>query len=350
MGVLNAATAEVVAAIAQALEDPAGWQGDGIVSPEHWVALRAGVSSARARRLVAMARALAQLPSAAAAFAEGALSEDQANLVCAHVDPAHDERVTELARRCTVNQLRRILPTVAPPPPAPGPGPDAEEAAGEEGDAGAGVGDTPGRREVAFGHRDDGRWWARILLPPDEGAVVQTALEAARRALVSARRPGGDGDEAHDRVGWADAVVHMAEAALSGMEGAGRLPADRFQVVFHVDADHPERARLHLGPLLGGSLRDYLTCDATGRVVVERHGTPVHVFARRRTVDDRLRRLVEHRDGGCRVPGCGARRGLHVHHLVARQSSRSPGRHNASVGIMPGPPPPAPPRPPGHRG
>ncbi|HVM01143.1 MAG TPA: hypothetical protein VM263_00625, partial [Acidimicrobiales bacterium] len=63
-------------------------------------------------------------------------------LVAAHVDPAHDHQVAELARRCTVGQLRRILPTVAPPPPAPGPGPDAEEAAGEEGDAGAGVGDA----------------------------------------------------------------------------------------------------------------------------------------------------------------------------------------------------------------
>lgn len=60
------ATAEVVAAIAEALEDPAGWQGDGIVSPR-WVALRCGVTSSRARRLVAMARALAELPAAAAA-------------------------------------------------------------------------------------------------------------------------------------------------------------------------------------------------------------------------------------------------------------------------------------------
>ena len=310
MGVLNAATAEVVGAIAEALEDPARWQGDGIVSPEQWVALRCGVTSARARRLVAMARALAQLPAATAAFAEGSLSENQANLVCAQVDAAHDDQVTELARRCTVNQLRRILPSVAPLAPEPDPTP-----AGEEGDAGAGLGDTPGRREVAFGHGDDGRWWARMVLAPDEGALVQTALEASRDALFRARRPGHDSDEPADTVGWSDAVVHMAEAALSNTEGSGRLPADRYQVIVHVDADHPERAQLHLGPLLARSLRDYVSCDATGRVVLERHGTPVHVLARRRTVDDRLRTLIEQRDGGCRVPGCGARRGLHVHHL-----------------------------------
>jgi hypothetical protein len=32
-------------------------------------------------------------------------------------------------------------------------------------------------------------------------------------------------------------------------------------------------------------------------------------------VPPRLRVLIEARDGGCRVPGCGHRRRLHVHHL-----------------------------------
>lgn len=151
-----------------------------------------------------------------------------------------------------------------------------------------------------------------VRAAPDEGALVEKALEASRDALFRAGVAGAvDGT-----VGWSDALVHMAEAALRNLEGTGRLAGDRYQVIVHLDADDPDRARLHLGPLLPASLRDYLACDATGRVVLERKGTPVHVFARRRSVDDRLRALVEHRDGGCRVPGCGRRRGLHVHHLV----------------------------------
>ena len=311
MGLLNAATAEVVAAIAEALVE-GGWEGDGITSAEHWVALRCGVATARARRLVALARGLADLPAAAAAFLEGSLSEDQASLVCTHVDAAHDAEVTELARRSTVGQLRRVLPTVVAPPPPPMDAPEDEPPAGEDGDPGAGLGDVPGRRETAFGHAEDGRWWARVLLQADEGAVVEKALEASRDALFRDR--GGAGSRAG--VGWSDALVHMAEAALSNVEGTGRSPADRFQVVVHVDADAPDRARLHLGPFVPASVRSYLTCDATGRAVVERDGTPVHVFARRRTVDDRLRTLIEQRDGGCRVPGCGRQRWLHVHHLV----------------------------------
>ncbi|WP_423797694.1 HNH endonuclease signature motif containing protein, partial [Mycolicibacterium obuense] len=35
-----------------------------------------------------------------------------------------------------------------------------------------------------------------------------------------------------------------------------------------------------------------------------------------RTVNRRLRRALEHRDRACVVPGCGATRALHAHHLV----------------------------------
>ncbi|MEO7837273.1 MAG: DUF222 domain-containing protein, partial [Acidimicrobiales bacterium] len=154
MGLVNAASAELVAAIAAALAS-GGWRGDGITTAEHWVALRCGVANSRARRLVSLARGLAELPVAAGAFGDGALSEDQVSLLCAHVDAAHDQEVTGLARRCTIPQLRRILPSVIAPDPEP------EPSAGEEGDAHSGMGDTPGRRDTAFGNHEDGRWWAR---------------------------------------------------------------------------------------------------------------------------------------------------------------------------------------------
>ena len=89
MGLLNVATAEVVASIAEALAD-GGWQGDGITTAEQWVALRCGVSGAPSPRLVALARTLGQLPEASACFAEGALCDEQVALVCACVDPSHD--------------------------------------------------------------------------------------------------------------------------------------------------------------------------------------------------------------------------------------------------------------------
>jgi hypothetical protein len=59
-----------------------------------------------------------------------------------------------------------------------------------------------------------------------------------------------------------------------------------------------------------------LTCDADFRAVVERHGIVVATFRRRRTVPEVLRNLIEDRDQGCRVPGCGRCGFLHIHHLV----------------------------------
>src|SRR5919202_4234618 len=88
-GLLHATTGRLVELIRQVIETEA-WQGWGIRSAEQWVAWKCGVSSARARSLVAMARRLGELPETRAALEPGELSEDQAAVVCrrapAHVD------------------------------------------------------------------------------------------------------------------------------------------------------------------------------------------------------------------------------------------------------------------------
>ncbi|MCW2557133.1 MAG: hypothetical protein JWP55_1097, partial [Mycobacterium sp.] len=72
---------------------------------------------------------------------------------------------------------------------------------------------------------------------------------------------------------------------------------------------------LHLGPLLSDDERRYLTCDATCEVWFERDGRVIGSGRASRTVGRRLRRVLEHRDRCCVVPGCGATRGLHAHHI-----------------------------------
>ncbi len=73
---------------------------------------------------------------------------------------------------------------------------------------------------------------------------------------------------------------------------------------------------MHLGAALPASLRRYLFCDGDLVPVWERHGTPVAYGRSQRVVPPKVRKLVEHRDGGCRVPGCDVRRWLHVHHIL----------------------------------
>ena len=313
MGVLNAVTAQLVALIGEAIATGA-WEGHGIRSPQHWVMLHCGVSSARAGALVTMARKLPTLPGTRAAFAGGELSEDQTRAVAAHTPPKREEEVLAWARYMTVPQLRRTLATLPADEDEPDSG-DGDAAADRPDDPN---GETADRRTVRFGFRDDGRWWMHALLPGEEGAVVQRALERARDAEFRLRHPDaetGTGDRSD--VAWPDALLRLADAGLADLQPDGR-PGERYQVLVHVDADAPATSRLHLGPRLPKSVTEMITCDCSMRWVLEQAGKLVSLSERQDTVDDKTRVLVEDRDGGCRVPGCSQRRWLHIHHLVHR--------------------------------
>jgi hypothetical protein len=309
VGLLNVVTAELVGLIGEALRSGA-WEGFGIRSPEHWVVWRCGVSPARARRLVAAARRLDGLPHVGALFGAGSLSEDQTAVIVRHTDADHDQQVAELAPSLTVPQLVRVLPSL--PHAEPDPSPD-DRPPGD--DAGA----SPIRRAVRFAHGDDGMWWCSMRLPSDEGARVQKALESGRDHEFRLRHPhhcDGDRRDPGD-VSWADALLRVLEAGLDALDGTkGRTPGERTQVILHLDADRQAPPRLHLGPVLPTGIADFLSCDSTVRYLLMRRGRPLAMGRRQRTVTPRLRTAIEHRDGGCRVPGCDRSRWLHIHHLV----------------------------------
>jgi len=111
-----------------------------------------------------------------------------------------------------------------------------------------------------------------------------------------------------------DAFMSLIEAGWDA-DVAARPHGQHTTVVMHLDLEK-RVAALHLGPALTTDDRRYLTCDATCEVWFERHGRPIGVGRATRTINRRLRRALEHRDQTCVVPGCGATRGLHAHHLV----------------------------------
>jgi hypothetical protein len=297
-GVMNAATGRLVSLIARVLETES-WQGCGIRSASHWVAWKCGVSPARAKTLVLMARRLREFPETRGALEAGELCEDQVAVVCRHAPAAVDGEVASLARSATVVQLRRIL----------GSYPFQEEAKGDptepsERDAPEEV------RRVTFGATETGSWRLSAELPADEGALVERALQAAREELFRAA-----GHDKRAEVDWADALLAMAERSLGGI---ARPPHERHLVLLHVgtEADGKTGGHLHLGPGVSAGLRRFIGCDARVRPVFEAAGRPVSVGRAFRTVPDRTRIVVEERDRGCRVPGCDRSRWLHVHHVV----------------------------------
>ncbi|ABM15333.1 protein of unknown function DUF222 [Mycolicibacterium vanbaalenii PYR-1] len=126
----------------------------------------------------------------------------------------------------------------------------------------------------------------------------------------------GDGGEGVGRAPLPDTVAAFWALVKAGwdVEVARRPHGQHTTVVMHVDVK--ERiAALHLGPALSAAERRYLSCDATCEVWFERHGQVIGSGRTTRAISRRLRRALEHRDRTCVVPGCGATRGLHAHHI-----------------------------------
>jgi hypothetical protein len=306
-GVINAAAAGLVAVVAEALETDA-WAGWGINTPTHWVGLRFGVSSWRAKRLVAAAIELRDLPVCRAAFEAGEISEDHvAVIVRARPKLIHDDHVAYLAKFATVGQFETAMRTV---PSRPGDDKKPKDKKSER--------DAPG--VVSSNTGDDGRWRLRADGDPIGGALVDKALAAARDDLFRSRHDDPDGDVS--KVSQWDALLHLAGIGLDALDPAtakspARRPSDRYVVNVHVNADDPDQSRIHLGPLVPEHLRQELTCD--GWIRLWRHnaqGDTVDVGRTRRVVDAKQRLIVEHRDGGCVIPGCGCTRFLHIHHIT----------------------------------
>ena len=107
--------------------------------------------------------------------------------------------------------------------------------------------------------------------------------------------------------------MRLVEAGWDA-EATRRPHGQHTTVVVHVDVEQ-RAAALHLGPLLSDAERRYTTCDATCEVWFRRGGQVIGAGRSTRVISRRLRRALEHRDRMCVVPGCGATRGLHAHHL-----------------------------------
>ena len=282
-GELNAAHARLVDLVAEALRTEC-WAGVAIHSCEQWVAWHTGLSPARARQVVEIARRQAELPVTCAALHAGELSVDQVAVVAHHSPAAYEADVAAFAKAATVSQLRRTLRTYSF-------GSDETDPA-EQSD-----------RTHVTGWFDGSRCYRlQAVMPLDDGAIVDAALREARDALFQ------QGDTG---VTWCDALVEVARRSLGPSTPMARR--DAFVAYLHVPVE-PGNAHLHHGPALPQALRRQLLCDARGAIVGVRNGRPVDVGRTRRIVPAHTRRLIEDRDRGCRVPGCGQRHG-EIHHI-----------------------------------
>jgi hypothetical protein len=298
------------------------------------------MSPANAATIATVAGRLEQFPLCAAGMREGRFSLDQVGVIAKQAADGSDEHYAQLAASATVSQLRfavKLEPPPAPPPDRDAVDPDFEPAP---------VPQPQPPRSISKTTDEYSTTW-KITLPHAEAATVDTALQSRLDGLVADWKrdhPSATTDTDTDtdtsagdhEDGWTYYDLHgeRVEDPSSGRapfpstidaflsliddgwdtEVARRPHGHRTTVIVHLDVDK-RIGSLHLGPLLTDGDRQYLTCDASREVWFERDGQPIGAGRETRTISRRLRRALEHRDHTCVVPGCGATRGLHAHHL-----------------------------------
>jgi hypothetical protein len=299
-GQRNAIDGQIVAIVAEIDRDEL-WPATGARSVAHLVAWKAGVSPARAETIAAVAHRVEQFPQCVAGLREGRLSLDQVGVIAERAADGSDEHYAQMAASATVAQLRTALKLAPKPKPEPETESEAEV--------------VPEPEPVCtISHTCDEQYtfW-QIRLPHVEAAAFEAALQSHKDALISEWKTLDPTTARPPMPTTGDAFLRLINAGWDA-DAAARPHGQRTTVVVHVDVKD-RIASLHLGPLLTDADRRYLTCDATCEVWFEREGRTIGAGRYTRTVNRRLRRALEHRDRTCVVPGCGATRGLHAHHL-----------------------------------
>lgn len=264
------------------------WEADGATSMTAWLAARYKLTKSTAREWVRVARALGALPAIRRAHARGELSWDQLRPLTRFATAESDAALARTAPRRSPASLwweaerhRKVT--------------DRQ------------VRDAYRRRFLDLWRDEEQCLYLNGMLPPEQGAAVEAALSRrAQEVTVEEGLPDPQGAR------MADAFVELAT----------RDDAAPPTLVVHTDAavlaareGPPTLAETSSGVRLSPEAVRRLACDAAVEWVVESDGRPVGVGRRSRSVPGWLSRLLQHRDRGCRFPGCERSRWLRAHHI-----------------------------------
>lgn len=277
------------------IDPESAWIHEGARDLAHLVAMRLGISEWKARRWLAAARRLPELPEVGRALEEGLLSLDKVVELARFAEPRQQTGLIRWARHVSVWAIRRRG--------------DLVERATVHKDREV---DRSRRLEWWF-QAEERRFGLFALLPAAEGAVVASAIE--RMAERMPVMPDEEPDDLSAEARRADALVAIAHASL-----AADPKPEPAAVVVHTRLDPgpgpTPGAELERGPVLHPETARRLSCDARVQLVVEDGaGNAVRVSPLRRFPPEWMLRQLRYRDRGCVFPGCGTTAFTVAHHL-----------------------------------
>ena len=247
---LNRDHADLVEVTARLIDNDA-W-GCGYRSPEHWLVVNVGLSPARAKDIVRLARRRDELPTIMTLLDQSKVSVDQAAVVARRVPASHQASVAEIAAQMTVPQLTRVLARYVFT--VPDAATDTTPAHVEP--------ETAEQRAAAPAtlstHDDEnGRFHLRYHAPAEVGALVEQAINEAKDALFTAGQ-----SDATPADALADALTdgpspRWLPRSLAAVTSPSRR--DRYRVYLHLSTDGAvgQRRRRDPTPPGQGGRTDY---------------------------------------------------------------------------------------------
>lgn len=284
-------------------------------STAQWLSWRCAISAATAREHVRVARALVELPLVRAAFASGELSYSKVRAVVRAATPATESELVDLAKEATASQLERLVLAY---------GKVVEAAISDET-----VAARDARRGLERMVDDRGMHVYVLCVPPEEGLVVDKALEYASDVLYREHRRAAE--EAGEEPVRVPVAQRRADAMLRVIE-LGRMAAykpdaeiqPQYLVTLHVrpgDVSIGEDGAYELGNgvRLNPKLAHRLGCDSLVQLALD-DDDESSSLDRGRTVRlatrDQRRTLLAKYDT-CVFPACQAPASwCEMHHLV----------------------------------
>jgi uncharacterized protein DUF222/HNH endonuclease len=269
------------------------WADDGAMDLVHWVRMQFGISDWKARRWIAAARALEDLPVVEGAFTSGHLGIDKVVELTRFATPGSEDRLLRWAMNATCAALRRRADVATR---------TVEEAR-----------DAERARFVRWWYfEENSRFGLSGELPAADGAVVARALERLSGEIPA--MPEEDGEEFRD-ARRADALVALTTGTAGGGESTPTT------VIVHAQIEGLSASdggcELDGGPAVAAETARRLLCEGRSQLVIEdavRNAVGVGRLSREPT--PWMLRQLRYRDGGCTFPGCGSRRFAKAHHIV----------------------------------
>jgi hypothetical protein len=177
-GHLNAATYRFLELVAE-YDRSGGWERHGLANCAQWLNWQCGIGKLAAREKVRVARALEHLPLISESFARGELSYSKVRAMTRIATPENEAQLLNIARYGTANHVEKLVRKYRWVERLR----EAEQAH-----------ERHRMRRVKFFYDEDGSMIIQARLPPEVGAVVRTAIEAAMEALEEEERAAPEPD------------------------------------------------------------------------------------------------------------------------------------------------------------